>query len=120
MGALLFLLFLLLLIWAIAIVVAERRDCSLLLWDVTAAWAVLGSLLILVKDWMPFAGGGDDKGYFAVAATPIQNLSDAFDLSRFADIMGQRGYPWLLSILNHFMGHACCPSNFLMSSCSSC
>jgi hypothetical protein len=72
---------------------------------VTAAWAVLGSLLVLVNEWMPFSGGGDDEGYFALAATPIQSLSDAFDLTRFADVMGQPGYPWLLSILNHFMGH---------------
>jgi hypothetical protein len=71
---------------------------------VTAAWTVLGSLLILVNEWMPFSGGGDDETYFALAATPIQSLSDAFDFSRFTDSMEHPGFPWLLSILNHFVG----------------
>src|SRR2546428_10160321 len=105
MRALLFLLFLLPLTWAIAVVVAERRDCSLLLSGVTAAWAVLGSLLILVNEWMPFIGWGDDTSYFDLAATPIRSLSDAFDFTRFAHFIDQPGYPWLLSILNHFIGH---------------
>jgi hypothetical protein len=104
MRALLSLLFLLPLSWTIAVVVAERRDRSLLLRGVTAAWAVLGSLLVLVNEWMPFSGGGDDENYFALAETPIRSLSDAFDLTRFVGFMEQPGYPWLLSILNHFMG----------------
>src|SRR2546426_7406957 len=98
MRALLFLLFLLPLTWAIAVVVAERRDWSLLLQGVTAAWAVLGSLLVLVNEWMPLTGAGDDDGYFDLAATPIQSLSDAFDLTRFVGFVEQPGYPWLLSI----------------------
>jgi hypothetical protein len=104
MRALLSFLFLLPLTWAIAVVVAERRDRSLLSQGVTAAWAVLGSLLILVNEWMPF-DVGDDEGYFDLAATPIQSLSDAFNFTRFASSIEQPGYPWLLSILNHFMGH---------------
>ena len=81
------------------------KDNRLLLRGVTAAWAVLGSLLVLVHEWMPFRGGGDNEDYFALAETPIRRLSDAFDLTHFVGFMEQPGYPWLLSILNHFMGH---------------
>jgi hypothetical protein len=68
------------------------------------AWVSLFPLLALVNLWFPFAGGGDDESYFYVAATDFSSWAEVLDLTQFAGLMVQPGYPWLLSILFQFIG----------------
>ncbi len=88
-----------------AFFVAEKDDRSFLLLLVSTAWLLGLPLLSLVNNSFPFSGDIDDWNYFQLAATPIHSLSDAFNFSRFQSNSVQPGYPWLLSIVNHFSGH---------------
>lgn len=85
--------------------IAARGDRSFLLASVIGSWLMLGFLVAFVNTWMPFSGGGDDKNYYYLADPPISSLADALDLGRFAGLMEQPGYPWLLSLLNALTGH---------------
>lgn len=81
---------------------ADRRWVSIVM---LMAWFSLFPLLALINLSFPFEGGGDDGYYFYLAATPFGSLADIFDLTRFVDQIEQPGYPWMLSILQHFTGH---------------
>lgn len=84
--------------------VADGRN-RVHLWEiVTMAWMVGLSLVVFVNDIFPFAGGGDDSNYYNLATASVDSLTEAFDLTRFVGSMEQPGYPWLLSLVNHFAG----------------
>ena len=87
-----------------ASLVAKGRERAFLWRTILLAWVVFIPFVVFVNEWLPFAGGGDDEGYFRLAATPIHSLSDVFDFTRFVGLIEQPGYPWLLSLLNHFTG----------------
>jgi hypothetical protein len=62
------------------------------------------SVLWLVEEAIPFAGGGDDKIYFTVSKRSFNSVSDWFDLRQFAKTHEQAGYPLLLSWVHQFAG----------------
>lgn len=87
-----------------ATLAAAGRERVFLWRIVVIAWVVLLPLVAFVDEWLPFSGGGDDESYYALASIPIESLADVLDLTRFVGVMEQPGYPWLLSLLNHFTG----------------
>ena len=89
---------------ALAMLFIKEEDRPWLISVILIAWLGLFPLLALVNMWMPFAGGGDDEGYFATATTVLSSWTEVFDLTQFAGVMAQPGYPWLLSILFQFTG----------------
>lgn len=105
MPTLIFLIFFFPLSLLLARLTAARGDRGFLLACVIIAWLTLAPLVALVNIWMPFSDGGDDKNYYLLADPPISSLADALDLGRFAGLMEQPGYPWLLSLLNALTGH---------------
>ena len=86
------------------LLVSEQRDRRYLGGALIAAWIALAPLTAAMNDWMPFAGGGDDEGYFFLGNTPIKSIDDAFDLTKFSDALAQPGYAWLLSLENVISG----------------
>jgi len=58
-------------------------------------------MLLLFNDVFPFAGGGDDEGYFDASHRSFTSLGDWFDMAQYADA-AQAGYPLLLSWVNQF------------------
>lgn len=87
-----------------AAAVSERRDRTRLVAMVAIAWLVFAPITAAINGVFPFSEGGDDETYFELGAAPIASITDLFDLSRFADVVEQPGFPWLLSILNLFSG----------------
>jgi hypothetical protein len=79
--------------------VAERDDRRFLLKTSLAAWVVLGVATCLVDLWLPFTEGGDDRGYFQLVGSQSDTLEETLDIGRYASVMEQPGYPWLLSLL---------------------
>lgn len=88
----------------IAMILAERRDRLFLIYGVLLAWAVLFPLTVLVHQWMPFAGGGDDSDYYSIITMATQPGTDWLDLSRFADILEQPGYAVVLLLVSMIFG----------------
>jgi hypothetical protein len=87
-----------------AYVVAERSDRVYLIGLSALAWAILAPATAFIDASMPFTGGGDDEGYYELAAIPVSGLAEVFDLARFAGLMEQPGYPWLLSLFGFIAG----------------
>jgi len=85
--------------------VAAKGDRQFLIKCVVFAWVLQSFIVAFMNNWRPFAGGGDDMNYFNLADVPIQNVSDALDLTRFIGYIEQPGYPWMLSLLNALTGH---------------
>lgn len=83
---------------------ADRVERRYLFRCIVLAWAILVPFTVLANMWLPFTGGGDDENYFYSANTAIHSIGQAFDLTRFAGVLEQPGYPWLLSIVNIFTG----------------
>jgi hypothetical protein len=86
--------------------ISEREDKQFLQSRVLLAWLLLGSLVAIVNEWMPFTVlAADDFSYFNSADPPIKSFSEALNFNRFMDLYNQPGYPWLLSLLNSLTGH---------------
>ena len=84
---------------AIAGFTAVRRDRLFLMGTVFLVWLLLLPLVFVVHEWLPFAGGGDDRNYYETATVVSLSSGDWFDLSRYNEFFSQPGYPWLLSLL---------------------
>lgn len=69
--------------------------------SVLFAWTIFAILTYLLNHYLPYAGGGDDEDYFALAIVPVTSLSQLADLGRFSEAMEQPGYPIILSALNY-------------------
>jgi hypothetical protein len=90
--------FLILLTLGVATSTAESRDRGFLVLVVILAWLVFLPMLSLINAALPFSGEGDDLAYFNLAATRIDSIADALDLTRFSDVMEQPGFPLLLNV----------------------
>lgn len=90
---------------AFAVRVAQPRDRRGLASQTLLTWIVLVPLAAFMNEWMPFAGGGDDEGYFEYANPPPASVGEALDLDRFQGLLTQPGYAWILSLLNAVIGH---------------
>jgi hypothetical protein len=93
-------LFYLPLLLGIAALVAEKQDRLFLFRILVLGWIGLAPLVAIMNQWMPFADGGDDYGYYMWGQNPITSLGGVFDFAGFVGLVEQPGYPWLLSLLN--------------------
>ena len=89
---------------ALAALLVKRDDRPWVMSVILIAWLSLFPVLALMNFWLPFAGGGDDQNYFTLATTDFSSWEEVLDLTQFAGVMAQPGYPWLLSILFQFTG----------------
>ena len=58
-------------------------------------------MLLQLNDEFPFAGGGDDEGYFDASNQSFTSLGDWFNMARY-ERHEQAGYPLLLSWVHQF------------------
>jgi hypothetical protein len=96
-----------------ALKTAGPGDKHYLIKLVVGTWLTLGPVVALVNAWMPFSGGGDDFTYYQLASKSINSIAEIFNFSRFAGLMEQPGYPWILSLLHSFTGHDLLAYKFL-------
>lgn len=86
-----------------ALALSKRRDAAMILLPVTISWLVLSFLIVSINNAIPFADGGDDRLYFY--STQIsESATGLFDLTRFAGLIEQPGYPLLLGFFSVFAG----------------
>jgi hypothetical protein len=90
---------------AFGAMLADKRDRGWMAGAILAGWACFFPLLYFVNAWYPYAGGGDDEGYFLAAAIPFESWTDVFDFPKFSAVVEQPGYPWLLALIYQFAGH---------------
>lgn len=88
----------------VALVVPREDQWKLGLLLVTA-WIPLTLLLVVVHEFFPYAGGGDDWEYFQLASSIFNDFSDIFDFDKYIGIVEQPGYPLLLTVFKQFVGH---------------
>lgn len=83
----------------------NKSDRGYLLLVVTLAWLLLGTLVLAINGWMPFADGGDDWDYYQLGSWSASSLDELMDLTRFSGVIEQPGYAWLLSGIGTLFGH---------------
>lgn len=88
----------------IAYKVACRGDKARLIFTVMAFLCIFMVLLHYINKSMPFAGGGDDYGYYKYSLFKVHSISEWLETDKYIRGAGQGGYNQLLTGFGHFCG----------------